>query len=51
MHHRITDFDTGRVTIDQDSTDFLLQQRHQPGERIEVFRLADQRRGQLATQA
>ncbi len=51
MDHGIAHLDTGRVAVDQDTADFLLQQRHQPGEGLEVFRFADQGGGQLATQA
>ena len=51
VDHGITDFDTGRVAIDQHATDLLLEQRHQIAGLCQFVRLTQQGRGQLAAQA
>ncbi|MNN38443.1 hypothetical protein D3C81_1524400 [compost metagenome] len=51
MNHRIAHLDASRVAVDQNPADLFFQQRHQPGERFEILRLADQGCGQLAAQA
>lgn len=51
MDHGVADFHTGRVAIEQQTSGFALQQRHQRGEVHKVVRLGDQRRGELTVQA
>ena len=50
MDHRITHLDTGRIAVEQDAPDLLFQQRRQLRERLEVRRLADDRRRELPVQ-
>lgn len=49
-HHGLTDFDAGRITIDQDSPDLLLQHGHKPLVPLQIARFTNQGGRQLAAQ-
>ncbi|MNG10887.1 hypothetical protein D3C84_943840 [compost metagenome] len=51
MHHRFTHLDPGRIAVEQDPPDLLLQHFSQPAVFQQLFGLADQGRGQLPAQA
>ena len=50
MHHRFTHLDTGRIAVEQDSSDLLLQQVRELTELLKVRLFAHDGRGQLTVQ-
>ena len=50
MHHRVTDFDTSGVAVEQHPAHLLFQQPQQLPMRLQIFYLAYQGRGELPVQ-
>ena len=47
MYHRVADFHSSGIPVEQKASGFLLQQQNQVGKRLEIRRLGNERCGRL----